>query len=51
VNGAGKGTSSSLSLSLKPGTYSVTCKPANGATKSKSVTVKSGEKAMAAFKL
>ncbi len=51
VNGAGKGTSSSLSLSLKPGTYSVTCRPASGATKSKSVNVKSGEKAMAAFKL
>ena len=51
VNGAGKGTSSSLSLSLKPGTYAVTCRPASGATKSKSVTVKSGEKAMAAFKL
>jgi serine/threonine-protein kinase len=51
VNGAGKGTSSSLSLSLKPGTYAVTCKPSNGATKSKSVIVKSGEKAMAAFKL
>jgi serine/threonine-protein kinase len=50
VNGAGKGTSSSIKLSLKPGTYSVVCRAHSG-TKSKSVTVKSGETAMAAFKL
>ena len=51
ANGASKGTASSLRLSLKPGTYSVVCRPATGATKSKSVTVRSGETAMAAFKL
>jgi serine/threonine-protein kinase len=51
VNGASKGRSSSLRLSLKAGTYSVTCKPATGAAKSKSVTVRPGETAMAMFKL
>jgi serine/threonine-protein kinase len=51
VNGASKGTSSSLRLSLKPGSYSVVCRPPTGATKAKSVTVRSGETAMAAFKL
>lgn len=51
VNGAGKGTSSSIRLALKPGNYSITCRPATGATKSKSVTVKAGETAMATFKL
>jgi eukaryotic-like serine/threonine-protein kinase len=51
VNGASKGTSSSIKLSMPPGTYSLTCKPSSGATKSKSVTVKSGQTAFAAFKL
>ncbi|MDC0741136.1 serine/threonine protein kinase [Polyangium mundeleinium] len=51
VNGASKGKSSSLRLSLKAGTYSVTCKPTSGAAKSKSVTVRPGETAMAMFKL
>lgn len=51
VNGASKGRSSSLRLSLRAGTYSVTCKPASGAAKSKSVTVRPGETAMAMFKL
>jgi serine/threonine-protein kinase len=51
VNGASKGTSTSLKLSLKPGAYTVLCRPSSGASKSKSVTVKSGETAMAAFKL
>ena len=51
VNGASKGTSSSLRLSLKPGSYSVVCRTPTGATKAKSVTVRSGETAMAAFKL
>ncbi|HEY4122326.1 MAG TPA: serine/threonine-protein kinase [Byssovorax sp.] len=51
VNGASKGTSSSLRVALKPGTYSVTCKPSDGASKSKSVTIKTGETSMAAFKL
>jgi serine/threonine-protein kinase len=36
---------------MAPGTYSVSCKPASGATKSRSVTIKSGETAMAMFKL
>lgn len=51
VNGASKGTMSTLKVSLKPGSYSVSCKPATGATKSRSVTIKSGETAMAMFKL
>jgi serine/threonine-protein kinase len=51
VNGASKGTSSSLKLSIKPGTYSVTCAPSSGSSKSKSVTVTSGGTAMAMFKL
>ena len=49
--GASKGTMSTLKVSLKPGSYSVSCKPATGATKSRSVTIKSGETAMAMFKL
>jgi serine/threonine-protein kinase len=51
VNGASKGTTSTLKVSMAPGTYSVSCKPASGATKSRSVTIKSGETAMAMFKL
>lgn len=51
VNGASKGTMSTLKLQVKPGSYSVTCKPSTGATKSKSVTVASGGSAMAMFKL
>jgi serine/threonine-protein kinase len=51
VNGASKGTSSSLRVALAPGKYSVTCKPAAGSAKSKSVVVKSGETAMTTFRL
>jgi len=51
VNGASKGTTTTLKLSVKPGTYSVSCKPASGGTKSRSVRVKSGSTAMAMFKL
>ncbi len=51
VNGASKGTTSTLKLSLAAGTYSVSCKPSSGATKSRSVAIKSGETAMAMFKL
>jgi serine/threonine protein kinase len=51
VNGASKGTSSSLRVALAPGKYSVTCKPATGSAKSKSVVVKSGETAMTTFRL
>ena len=51
VNGASKGTMSTLKLQVKPGSYSVTCKPSTGATKSKSVTVTGGGSAMAMFKL
>jgi serine/threonine-protein kinase len=51
VNGASKGTTSTLKIPLKPGSYSVSCKPASGATKSRSVTIKSGETTMAMFKL
>lgn len=51
VNGDSKGTSSSIRIPLKPGTYSVTCKPDGGAARSKSVTIKSGETMMTSFKL
>jgi serine/threonine-protein kinase len=51
VNGASKGTSSSIRVALAPGKHSVTCKPSSGAAKSKSVVVKSGETAMATFRL
>jgi serine/threonine-protein kinase len=51
VNGASKGTMATLKMSVKPGTYSVTCAPSTGASKSKSVTVASGGTAMAMFKL
>jgi eukaryotic-like serine/threonine-protein kinase len=51
VNGAGKGVSSTLRMPLKPGTYTVMCKPESGASKSKSVVVRSGETAMATFRL
>ncbi len=51
VNGSSKGTSSSIKVTLAPGSYSVMCKPAGGALKSKTITVKKGETAMATFKL
>lgn len=51
VNGAAKGTTTTLKLSVKPGSYSVSCKPASGGTKSRRVRVKSGATAMAMFKL
>lgn len=51
VNGASKGTSSSIKVNVPPGTYSITCKPASGSAKSKSVKVESGKTAFAAFKL
>lgn len=51
VNGAPKGTTNSLKLSVPPGNYNVTCTPSSGASKSRSVTVKSGSTAMAMFKL
>lgn len=51
VNGASKGSGTSIKVSVAPGTYSVSCKPSGGGAKSKSVTVKSGQTAFAAFKL
>ncbi len=51
VNGASKGSGATIKVQLKPGNYSVSCKPVSGATKSKSVTVTSGGTAMAMFKL
>ncbi len=51
VNGSGKGSGSSIRVQLPPGAYSVMCKPSGGAIKSKTVTVKKGETAMATFKL
>ncbi len=51
VNGASKGSGTSIKVSLKPGSYSVSCKPPSGATKTRSVSVTSGGTAMAMFKL
>lgn len=51
VNGSSKGSGSSIRVQLAPGAYSVMCKPSGGAIKSKTVTVKKGETAMATFKL
>ncbi|EYF01452.1 Serine/threonine-protein kinase pkn3 [Chondromyces apiculatus DSM 436] len=51
VNGASKGSGTSVRVSVSPGTYSVSCKPSGSAAKSKSVTVKSGQTAFAAFRL
>jgi serine/threonine-protein kinase len=51
VNGQSKGTATSLRLSVPAGNYTVTCKPATGATKSKSVQVKGGATATASFQL
>lgn len=51
VNGTSKGTADKIRVSLKPGTYSVACKPPSGAMKTKSVTIKSGETYMSTFKV
>lgn len=51
VNGASKGSGSSIKVPLKPGSYSVSCKPPSGATKTRSVSVSAGGTAMAMFKL
>jgi len=51
VNGASKGSGSSVKVSLKPGSYSVSCTPPSGATKSRSVSITAGGTAMAMFKL
>lgn len=51
VNGASKGSGATIKVQLPAGTYSVSCKPATGATKSRSVTVTGGGTAMAMFKL
>ena len=51
VNGSSKGSGTSVQVTLPPGAYSVMCKASTGAIKSKQVTVKSGETAMATFKL
>ena len=49
INGAAKGTNSSLKLSLLPATYEVVCKVSGGTTKSRNVMIESGETAMAMF--
>lgn len=51
VNGSSKGTSQSIRIPLKPGTYSVNCKPDSGNAQTKSTTVRSGETSMIAFRL
>lgn len=51
VNGASKGSGSSIKIQVKAGPYTVSCKPTSGGSKSKSVTVSSGGTAMAMFKL
>lgn len=49
LNGASKGTNTSIRLDLKPGAYTVVCKTA-AKQQSKSVVIRSGETAMAMFK-
>lgn len=51
VNGADKGISSQLKLSVPPGTYTVTCDAPSIGHKSRSVVIKAGQTAMAMFKL
>jgi len=51
VDGGARGSSSTLRVSLKSGRHSVTCKPAKGAAKSRSVTIRDGETSMLTFKL
>ncbi len=51
VNGAFKGTTNSLKLSVAPGSYAVSCKPSTGQAKSNTVAVKADQSAMAMFNL
>lgn len=51
VDGGSRGNSSTLTVSLKAGRHSVTCKPSNGAAKSRSVQIRAGETSMLTFKL
>ena len=51
VDGVSIGSGATVKELLKPGTYSVSCKPVSGATKSRSVTVTADNTAMAMFKL
>jgi serine/threonine-protein kinase len=51
VNGAPKGTTNSVKLTVPPGNYAVTCKPASGSSRSKSGAVKGGKTTMMTFKL
>jgi serine/threonine-protein kinase len=51
VDGAGKASGSSLSISLPAGKHTVVCKPSSGAAKSRSVTIKPSETSMLTFKL
>jgi serine/threonine-protein kinase len=51
VNGAARGSGTQVRIQLKPGTYSVSCKPTTGVTKSRSVTIASGESRLVSFKL
>lgn len=51
VDGAGRGSGSSLSVSLPAGSHTVACKPSSGSAKSRSVTIKPDETSMLTFKL
>ncbi len=51
VNGASKGTTNSVKVSVPAGNYSVSCKPASGAARSKSASVKAGKTVTVMFKL
>jgi hypothetical protein len=51
VNGVVKGSGATLSIPLPPAVYSVACKPAYGATQTRSVTITSNQTSMAMFKL
>ncbi len=51
VDGASRGKSSSLSMSLPVGNHTVVCKPTSGPAKSRSVAIKKDQTAMLTFKL
>jgi serine/threonine-protein kinase len=50
VDGASKGSGSSLSVSLPAGKHTVVCKPTSGAAKSRGATIKPNETTMLTFK-
>jgi hypothetical protein len=50
IDGAPRGSGSSVRVELEPGNHTVSCQPAGGSRRSRSVTVKPGQAATAVFK-